>query len=325
MKKIPILFLGLLGGLAACTRIPPAIAPDKKIETRIGELLQKMILEEKIGQMCQLTAGVVIDQSDPQHPVLSEALLDTVIGRYKVGSILNIPFGVGQPREVWIRFINRIQQRSLDELGIPCIYGVDQIHGASYTQGATLFPQGINMGASFNRGLMRRCSEISAYETRACAIPWTFAPVMDLGRDPRWPRMWESYGEDTYVNSQMAVASVLGFQGEDPNRVDDRHVAACIKHFMAYGVPVSGKDRTPSSVTRNVLREKCFAPFMECIRAGALSLMVNSASNGGMPFHADRELLTGWVKEELNWDGLIVTDWNDIYNLCERDHIAASP
>lgn len=324
MKKIPILFLGLLGGLAACTRIPPAIAPDKKIETRIGELLQKMTLEEKIGQMCQLTAGVVIDQSDPQHPVLSEALLDTVIGRYKVGSILNIPFGVGQPREVWIRFINRIQQRSLDELGIPCIYGVDQIHGASYTQGATLFPQGINMGASFNRGLMRRCSEISAYETRACAIPWTFAPVMDLGRDPRWPRMWESYGEDTYVNSQMAVASVLGFQGEDPNRVDDRHVAACIKHFMAYGVPVSGKDRTPSSVTRNVLREKYFAPFMECIRAGALSLMVNSASNGGMPFHADRELLTGWVKEELNWDGLIVTDWNDIYNLCERDHIAAS-
>ena len=324
MKKIPILFLGLLGGLAACTRIPPAIAPDKKIETRIGELLQKMTLEEKIGQMCQLTAGVVIDQSDPQHPVLSEALLDTVIGRYKVGSILNIPFGVGQPREVWIRFINRIQQRSLDELGIPCIYGVDQIHGASYTQGATLFPQGINMGASFNRGLMRRCSEISAYETRACAIPWTFAPVMDLGRDPRWPRMWESYGEDTYVNSQMAVASVLGFQGEDPNRVDDRHVAACIKHFMAYGVPVSGKDRTPSSVTRNVLREKYFAPFMECIRAGALSLMVNSASNGGMPFHADRELLTGWIKEELDWDGLIVTDWNDIYNLCERDHIAAS-
>ena len=270
MKKIPILFLGLLGGLAACTRIPPAIAPDKKIETRIGELLQKMTLEEKIGQMCQLTAGVVIDQSDPQHPVLSEALLDTVIGRYKVGSILNIPFGVGQPREVWARFINCIQQRSLDELGIPCIYGVDQIHGASYTQGATLFPQGINMGASFNRGLMRRCSEISAYETRACAIPWTFAPVMDLGRDPRWPRMWESYGEDTYVNSQMAVASVLGFQGDDPNRVDDRHVAACIKHFMAYGVPVSGKDRTPSSVTRNVLREKYFAPFMECIRAGQL-------------------------------------------------------
>ena len=324
MKKIPILFLGLLGGLAACTRIPPAIAPDKKIETRIGELLQKMTLEEKIGQMCQLTAGVVIDQSDPQHPVFSEALLDQVIGRYKVGSILNIPFGVGQPREVWARFINCIQQRSLDELGIPCIYGVDQIHGASYTQGATLFPQGINMGASFNRGLMRRCSEISAYETRACAIPWTFAPVMDLGRDPRWPRMWESYGEGTYVNSQMAVASVLGFQGDDPNRVDDRHVAACIKHFMAYGVPVSGKDRTPSSVTRNVLREKYFAPFMECIRAGALSLMVNSASNGGMPFHADRELLTGWIKEELDWDGLIVTDWNDIYNLCERDHIAAS-
>lgn len=155
--------------------------------------------------------------------------------------------------------------------------------------------------------------------------PVDFCPGHGSGAAIALARMWESYGEDTYVNSQMAVASVLGFQGEDSNRVDDRHVAACIKHFMAYGVPVSGKDRTPSSVTRNVLREKYFAPFMECIRAGALSLMVNSASNGGMPFHADRELLTGWIKEELDWDGLIVTDWNDIYNLCERDHIAASP
>ncbi len=324
MKKTPILFLGgLLSTFAVEAQTPsPAIAPDKKIEARIEKLLRKMTLEEKVGQMCELTASVVIDERDPQHPVLSEALLDTVIGRYKVGSILNIPFNVGQPREVWVKFINRIQQRSLDELGIPCIYGVDQIHGASYTQGATLFPQGINMGAALNREIMRRSSEISAYETRACAIPWTYAPVMDLGRDPRWSRMWESYGEDPYINSQMAVASVLGFQGTDPNRVDDRHVGACIKHFMAYGVPVSGKDRTPSSVTRNAMREKYFAPFMECIRAGALSLMVNSANNDGMPFHANRELLTGWLKEELNWDGMIVTDWNDIYNLYERDHIA---
>ncbi len=313
-------------GMYGCASGPvsPVIPADPEIESRIGKILQNLTLEEKVGQMCQLTIGMVTDNSDPADPFISDALLDTVIGHYKVGSIFNIPFEIGQPREVWLEVINKIQQRSLDEVGIPCMYGADQIHGASYTVGATLFPQGINMGAALNDELMRRASEIAAYETRACGIPWNFAPVMDLGRDPRWSRMWESYGEDVYVNSRLAAASVRGFQGENPNRIDRRRVAACIKHFMAYGVPVSGRDRTPSSVTRNSLREKYFQPFLECLRAGALSLMVNSANNDGMPFHADRELLTGWVKEELGWDGVIVTDWNDIYNLCERDHIAAS-
>lgn len=323
MKK----FLCMLACTGYCTlsaAVPPAIRPDAKIEAQIEKTLERLTTEEKIGQICQLTISTVIDPNHPERPLVSDALLDTVIGHYKVGSILNVPFDVAQPREVWTEVIDRIQRRSIECLGIPCIYGVDQIHGASYTRGATFFPQGINMGASLNCDLMRRSSEISAYETRACAIPWNFAPVMDLGRDPRWSRMWESYGEDVCINSRMAVASVLGFQGNDPNRIGDRNVAACIKHFMAYGVPVSGKDRTPSSVTRNAMREKYFAPFLECIRAGALSLMVNSASNDGMPFHANRELLTGWLKEELNWDGVIVTDWNDIYNLYERDHIAES-
>lgn len=212
----------------------------------------------------------------------------------------------------------------MKEIGIPCIYGVDEIHGTTYTLDGTLFPQGVNMGATFNRKLVRRGAEVSAYETRASCVPWTYAPVVDLGRDPRWPRMWENYGEDAYLNAEMGVAAVLGFQGGDPNHIGKYNVAACVKHYMGYGVPVSGKDRTPSAIPRNDLREKHFAPYLAAVRAGALSVMVNSAVDNGVPFHANRELLTKWLKEDLNWDGLIVTDWADINNLCTRDHIAAT-
>lgn len=302
--------------------VPPTIPADKEIESKIEKLLDKMTLEEKVGQMCELTVGVVTDNSDPKNPKISDALLDTVIGKYKVGSILNIPFDVGQKKEVWADVITKIQKKSLEELNIPCIYGVDQIHGASYTQGATFFPQGINLAATFNRELTQRCYEITAYETRACCIPWTYAPVMDLGRDPRWSRMWESFGEDTYVNEQMAVSAVRGLQGNDPNHIGEYNISSCIKHYMGYGVPASGRDRTPSYISNNDLREKYFAPFLAAIRAGALSLMVNSANNNGLPLHANKELLTGWLKEELNWDGVIVTDWNDINNLYSRDRIA---
>ena len=286
--------------------VPPAIPTDSVIEKKIDSLIRKMTLEEKIGQMTEITVGVVTDKSGIS---LSEEMLDTVIGKYKVGSILNIPFGVGQPKEVFAGVVRRIQEKSLDVIGIPCIYGLDQIHGASYTQGATFFPQGINMAATFNRGLAKRGGEITAYETRACLIPWTYAPVMDLGRDPRWPRMWESYGEDPYLNAEMAVSVVQGLQGEDPNHIGPYNIASCIKHYMGYGVPVSGKDRTPAVIAPNDLREKYFAPFKECIDAGALTLMVNSASINGIPCHCNRELLTGWLKEDLNWDGMIVTDY----------------
>ena len=180
------------------------------------------------------------------------------------------------------------------------------------------------MGASFNRDLVKREAEISAYETKAGCIPWTYAPVVDLGRDPRWSRMWENYGEDCYVNAEMGKASVIGFQGEDPNHIGPNHVAACMKHYMGYGVPVSGKDRTPSSISRSDMREKHFAPYLEAVRQGALSVMVNSGVDNGMPFHANKEYLTKWLKEDLNWDGMIVTDWADINNLCTRDHIAAT-
>ena len=313
------------GSLAGMAQPAPAISADPVIEAHIQEWLKKMTLEEKIGQMCEITVDVVTDFPGSKDGFkLSEAMLDTVIGKYKVGSILNVPLSVAQKKEVWAAAIKQIQEKSMKEIGIPCIYGVDQIHGTTYTLDGTLFPQGVNMGATFNRSLVRRGAEISAYETKAGCIPWTYAPVVDLGRDPRWPRMWENYGEDCYVNAEMGVEAVKGFQGDDPNHIGECNVAACMKHYMGYGVPVSGKDRTPSSISRSDMREKHFAPFLAAVRAGALSVMVNSGVDNGMPFHANRELLTEWLKEDLNWDGMIVTDWADINNLCTRDHIAAT-
>lgn len=303
----------------------PAIPSDPVIEANIQQWLKKMTLEEKIGQMCEITIDVVTDfEKSRDGFTLSEAMLDTVIGKYKVGSLLNVPLSVAQKKEVWAKAIRQIQEKSMKEIGIPCIYGVDEIHGTTYTLDGTLFPQGVNMGATFNRAIVRRGAEISAYETKASCVPWTYAPVIDLGRDPRWPRMWENYGEDAYLNTVMGVEAVLGFQGSDPNHIGRYNVAACVKHYMGYGVPVSGKDRTPSAIPRSELREKHFAPYLAAIRAGALSVMVNSAVDNGMPFHANKELLTDWLKRDLNWDGLIVTDWADINNLCTRDHIAAT-
>ena len=234
---------------AAAQAVAPAIPRDEKIEQRVEEILGKMTLDEKIGQMCELTIDVLKDwKADPSKGwQMNEAQLDSVIGKYKVGSILNVPDGLAVTPQKWQEIITRIQEKSMEEIGIPDIYGVDQIHGTTYTLGGTLFPQGVNMGATFNRELTRIGAEISAYETRAGSIPWTYAPVVDLGRDPRWPRMWENYGEDAYLNAEMGREAVIGFQGEDPNHIDLYHVAACMKHFMGYGVPVSGKDRTPAS------------------------------------------------------------------------------
>ncbi len=326
MKRLFLSMIMCATGLLpmAAQQVKPAIPSDPDIEAKIQKRLKTMTLEEKIGQMCEITVDSVTDMQKRDKFTVNKKMVDKVIGQYKVGSILNVPFSIAQPKEVWADLIKTLQDKSMETMGIPCIYGVDQIHGTTYTRGGTFFPQGINMAASFNRDLMKKSSEISAYETKAGCIPWTYAPVMDLGRDPRWSRMWESYGEDPYVNQEMAVASLKGFQGDNPNKIGPNNVAACIKHFMGYGVPVSGKDRTPSSISRADMREKYFAPFLACIKEGALSLMVNSGVDNGMPFHANKELLTEWVKNDLNWDGMIVTDWADINNLCTRDHIAAT-
>lgn len=304
----------------------PAIAPDETIESAIKEKLGKMSLEEKVGQMTQITIDVVTDMPASWSTgkfTLSQGKLDTIIGIHKVGSLLNVPMSVAQTRETYHDMMVKVQEMSMKEIGIPCIFGLDQIHGVTYVLGGTLFPQNINIAASFNPAHARKAGEITAYETRAASVPWSFSPVVDLGRDPRWSRQWENFGEDPLMNSVFGTEAVLGMQGNDPNHVDQKHIAACVKHFMGYGVPRSGKDRTPSAISEAEMREKHFAPYVSAIRNGALSVMVNSANNNGVPFHANKELLTDWLKEGLNWDGLIVTDWADINNLYTRDHVAA--
>ena len=288
------------------------------MEKKIERILNKMTLEEKIGQMTQIAVTAVARGGE------LTAAGDSIIRTYKVGSILNTPGDVAQTPQVYEKLISEINRISMEEMGIPTLYGLDHIHGTSYVLGGTLFPQEIAIAATFNREHAYNMGKVTAYESRAANVPWTFSPTMDLGRNPAWSRMWESFGEDAYVNAQMAVAEVRGMQGDDPNHVGPYNIAACAKHFMCYGVPVSGQDRTPSSVAASDLREKHFEPFKEAMQAGALSIMVNSSSNNGMPFHCNEELLTQWVKEELNWDGMIVTDWADIVNLYTRERVASS-
>lgn len=296
-----------------------AIPLDKALEARVDSVLKMMTLEEKVGQMVQLTASTVCV---PGSPELDMAKIETIFGDYKVGSILNTFADTARSREFTASNIRRLQEKSLELIGIPTLYGMDMIHGASYLTDATLFPQEINIAATFNPEHARIMGEVTAYETRAAMIPWIFSPVMDLGRDARWSRHWESWGEDPYLSAVMSEAETRAAQGPDPNCIDLNHVAVSIKHYLAYGVPFTGKDRTPAYVPVQDLREKYFRPFKDCLQAGALTLMVNSASINGIPNHANKELLTGWVKEELGWDGMIVTDWADIANLFVRDHVA---
>ena len=299
---------------------PRAIPADKAVEAKVEQVLRGMTLEEKAGQLVQLSIGVLEDDT---HEAIDPAKLDRIIGEYKVGSILNVMHDAAHTREHTAAMVRQIQEKSMESIGIPCIYGLDMIHGASYLVEGSLYPQEINLAATFNREYARMMGKAMAYETRAAQVPWVFSPVMDLGRDPRWPRHWESYGEDPYLQAEMAREETVALQGEDPNHIDLKHVAVSIKHFMGYGVPVSGKDRTPAIIAENDLREKFFRPFLECFRAGALTAMVNSASINGIPTHANAILLSGWVKEQLGWDGMLVTDWADIDNLYQRDHVAA--
>lgn len=285
------------------------------------QLLQRMTLEEKIGQMLQLNIdGLGTGKGDDFK--LDEEKLHEAIAVYKVGSILNTPGPVAMSTKRWQEVISRIQEVSMKEIGIPCLYGLDMNHGASYTVGATFFPQNINMGATFNPALTEEAGRITAYETRASDCPWTFCPTVDLSRDPRWPRVWENYGEDALVNAVMGSAAVRGFQGSDRNHIDAFHIAACGKHYLGYGSPRTGKDRTPAYIPENELREKCFAPYKAMVEAGMLSIMVNSGSVNGQPVHASHKWLTEWLKEGLDWDGMIVTDWSDINNLYKREHVA---
>ncbi len=307
--------------LASCCGGPktaPAIPQDKDIEAKVEKVLKGMTLEEKVGQMTQLNATAVANVSE-----LTEVGMKALT-EYKIGSVLNSLSDVAQVPQEYNKFITELNRISMETTGIPCLYGLDHIHGVTYVLGGTLFPQEVNIAATFNREHAYNMGKVTAYESRAANVPWTFSPTMDLGRNPEWPRMWESFGEDTYVNAQMAVAEVKGMQGDDPNHVGPYNIAACAKHFMGYGVPVTGQDRTPSSIAASELREKHFEPFKQAMNAGALTIMVNSGSNNGIPFHCNTELLTQWVKEDLNWDGMIVTDWADIVNLHTRERVASS-
>lgn len=300
----------------------PAIPRDAKIEAKIEKQLAKMSLDEKIGQMLELNLDIMGKYDANGVWKLNETMLDTCISKYKVGSLLNAPGTRAATIDQWQYWIRLIQEKSMKHIGIPDIYGLDHNHGVTYTQGGTLFPQPINLGASFNTELARIGAEITAYESRAANCPWVYNPVVDLGRDPRWPRIWESFGEDAIVNSKMVVAQLKGYQGNDPNHIDRFHVGTSTKHYFAYGAPWTGKDRTPAYLNPQIIREKYFEPFKAAALAGTLTMMVNSASVNGVPLHASYEYLTKWLKEDLQWDGFLVTDWADINNLFTREKVA---
>lgn len=321
MKKI-LLSISMLALTYTASANVPVIKSDPKIEAQVEQTLKKLTLEEKIGQMMELVTDLFGANDKNGVFYIDEHKTDSILSRYKIGSILNAPNTCAPTAKQWEKYIAQIQKISMKRIGIPCVFGLDQNHGSTYTQGGTLFPQNINVAASFNREIARRSAEATAYETRAVSVPWTYSPTVDLGRDARWPRIWENFGEDCYLSSEMGKAMVYGFQGEDPNNIDQYHIATSMKHFMGYGVPWTGKDRTPAYISPADLREKHFAPFLAGLQAGALTVMVNSASVNGVPMHANKEFLTGWLKEETGWDGVLITDWADINNLYTREMVA---
>lgn len=321
MKKL-LLSISMLAFAYTTSAKVPVIKSDPKIEAQVEQTLKKLTLEEKVGQMMELVTDLFGANDKNGVFYIDEHKTDSILSRYKIGSILNAPNTCAPTAKQWEKYISQIQKISMKRIGIPCVFGLDQNHGSTYTQDGTLFPQNINVAATFNREIARRSAEATAYETRAVSVPWTYSPTVDLGRDARWPRIWENFGEDCYLSSEMGKAMVYGFQGEDPNNIDQYHIATSMKHFMGYGVPWTGKDRTPAYISPADLREKHFAPFLAGLQAGALTVMVNSASVNGMPMHANKEILTGWLKEQTGWDGVLVTDWADVNNLYTREMIA---
>ena len=321
MKRMMMAVASML--LVFCAYAQPrAIPRDAELEKKVESTLAKMTLDEKIGQMLELNLDIMGSYDANRQWQLNETMLDTIISKWKVGSILNAPGTRAATVEQWQKWIQLIQKKSMKYIGIPDIYGLDHNHGVTYTQGGTLFPQPINLAASFNTELARTGAEITAYESRAANCPWVYNPVIDLGRDPRWPRIWESFGEDAIVNARMVEAEIKGYQGDDPNHIDQYHVGTSVKHYFAYGAPWTGKDRTPAYLSPQMIREKYFEPFKCAAQAGALTMMVNSASINGVPVHASYEYLTQWLKIDLGWDGMLVTDWADINNLFMREHVA---
>ena len=295
--------------------------PERDYTQKIDDLLKRMTLEEKVGQMTQLAIAMVANGRD-QEIQIDPAKLDKAIGKYGVGSILNVS-DQALTVDHWHQIIDQIQAAAnKTRLRIPAIYGIDSIHGANYVQGATLFPQEIGMAATFNPELMKRAAEITAMETRAAAIPWSFSPVLDLGRNPLWPRFWETFGEDPYLAKVMGVAFVRGLEGTDVAAQD--RVASSLKHYMGYSFPLTGRDRTPAWIPENYLREYFLPTFDSAVKAGARTVMINSAEINGVPGHVNHHILTTILRKELGFKGFVVSDWEDIKKLVTTWRIAAN-
>jgi beta-glucosidase len=297
------------------------------IARKVNALMAKMTIEEKVGQMAQVTLDVIgtgKDRFSSDEPfTLDEQAMNKALVKYKLGSVLNSSNNRARTPQHWLGVISKIQQVALtNRLAIPILYGIDAIHGETYTAGATMFPQQIGQAATFNRSLVLKGAEITAYETRASSMPWAFSPLLDLGADPRFPRQWESFGEDPYLIAELGKQMVYGYQGQDNNLSNPFKVAASIKHFLGYQVPLSGKDRTPAYISDQSLREYHLPPFKAAVEAGARTIMINSGLINGVPVHANYKILTKLLKEELGFKGLVVTDWGDIENLYKRDRVA---
>ncbi|HLB74934.1 MAG TPA: glycoside hydrolase family 3 protein, partial [Sedimentisphaerales bacterium] len=320
MTKTSIFLIALLATVSGCSNLAANREKDP-IETRVESFLAKMTLEEKVGQMTQVTLEVVAGADKDGRLQLDDKKLANAIINHNVGSILNCG-GQARTLENWHEIITQIQDLAAKKtrLGIPIIYGIDAIHGVNYTLGATVFPQNIAVAATGNIDLMEKLSEICAFETRASGIPWNFNPVLDLARQPLWPRFYETLGEDAYLASQMGAAYVRAQQGQDISQ--PTKVAACMKHYLGYGFPLSGKDRTPAWIPERQLRELFLKPFAAAVEAGVATVMVNSSEINGIPVHASKFLLTDLLRGELGFEGFVVSDWADIENLYTREMVA---
>lgn len=320
-----ILLIVLSGFFLSAISQNSAPLKNDKIEKRIAEILSKMSVEEKVGQMTQITIEVVSKKqgTKDQHHELNDKALEEAITKYHVGSILNV-YDVAHTVDYWHEIIGKVDKAAKNtRLAIPVIYGIDAIHGATYTQGATLFPQAISMAATFNPELAYRAGEITSKEVKASGIPWNFYPVLDVGRQVLWPRFWETFGEDPYLVSLLGYKYITGAQGNNVAATDK--LMTCLKHYIGYSVPNNGKDRSPAWISERMLREYLLPPFEAGIKAGAMTVMVNSGENDGIPTHSDYHLLTEILKQELKFDGFVVSDWEDIKRLYTRDRVASSP
>jgi beta-glucosidase len=319
-----------LGSMMLAGLLAQAQQKQADIDKKVEALISKMTLEEKVGQMAQVTLDVIgkggTRYAAAQPFALDPAKMNDLFAKYHIGSVLNTSYNTALTTKRWYEIISEIQKTSLktDRNKIPVLYGVDEIHGATYTDGATMFPQQIAQGAARNPKYTELGASITAYETRASNIPWTFSPVLDLGLDPRFSRMWESFGEDPYLCSVLGAAMIDGYEGKDNNIADPYKLASCMKHFLGYHAATSGKDRTPSYISIDALREYHLPSFKAAVDAGSHSIMINSGIINGVPVHASYDILTKLLKQELGFNGLVVTDWADIENLHRRDRVAAT-